>query len=79
MECLFTGRWVVGLIPLDGPIELFLIPASTPNWYKTDCGMYCSGMVLIENPLLRIRKSGGCGFLFIISVVLNHMNVNKIC
>ena len=67
MECLLAGRWVVGLIPLDGPIELFLIPASTPNWCKTDCGMYCSisGMVLIENPLLLIGKScsliGGCG------------------
>ena len=34
-------RWVTGLIPHDGPIELFLVPATTRlrQWYMLSYGV----------------------------------------
>ena len=70
-------RWVVGLILHGGPIELFLIPASAPDWCSKGCGMCYAvcGMVHIKDPLLLIGKSslcGGSGFPLAISVVVYH-------
>ena len=55
-----------------GPIELFLIPASAPDWCNKGCGMCypVCGMVHIKEPLLLIDKSslcGGSGFPFSLS------------
>ena len=41
----------------DGPIELFLVPASAP---RLVCAIL-SGMVHIKEPLLLIGKSSPCG------------------
>ena len=46
-----------------GPIELFLVPASTHDWCNKGCGM-CNPvcwMVHIKEPLLLIGKSSPCG------------------
>ena len=47
----------------DGPIELFLVPASAPRWCNKGCGMCypVCGMVHIKEPLLLIGKSSLCG------------------
>ena len=52
-------RWVVGSIPHDGPIELFLVPASAHKG-RDMCYPVC-GMVHIKEPLLLIGKSSSCG------------------
>ena len=31
VECPLMARWVIVLIPVGGPIELYLIPASAPS------------------------------------------------
>ena len=56
----------------SGPIELFLIPASAPDWCnKGPCMCYpVCAMVHIKEPLLLIGKSslcGGSGFPFSLS------------
>ena len=43
----------------DGPIELFLVPASAPR-LAVVCAIL-SGMVHIKEPLLLIGKSSPCG------------------
>ena len=61
-ERLLMVRWVIGSI-LIGPIKLFLVPVSAPDWYNKGCGM-CHpvyGMVHIKEPLLLIGKSSLCG------------------
>ena len=57
-------RWVVGLILLGGPIELFLVPASgSSNKGRGMCYPVC-GMVHIKEPLLLIGRSVAAkGFL----------------
>ena len=42
-----------------GPIELFLVQASSPNWYIKGSGMCypVCGMMHIKEPLLLIEKS----------------------
>ena len=43
VKCLLLVQWVIRLIPHGGPIELFLIPDSTPRlvkqwlWYVLSC------------------------------------------
>ena len=56
-------RWVIGSILHGGPIELFLIPVSTPTTGVTKvvvCYPVC-GMMHIKEPLLLIGKSSPCG------------------
>ena len=47
----------------DGPIELFLVPASAPRWCNIGRGMCypVCGMVHIKEPLMLIGKSSLCG------------------
>ena len=56
-------RWVVGSIPHGGPIELFLVPASTPQLVNKGHDMCCPvcGMVHSKESLLLIGKSSPCG------------------
>ena len=60
-------RRVIGSIPIGGPIELFLVPASAPRV----TGVTVFGMVHIKEPLLLIEKNspyiGGSGFSFSLS------------
>ena len=49
-------RWIVGSIVHDGPIELFLVPATTGVTKAVICGM-----VHIKEPLLLIGKRNPCG------------------
>ena len=49
----------------DGPIELFLVPASAPDWCNKGCGMWypVCGVVHIKDPLLLIEKSSPCIYI----------------
>ena len=73
-----------------GPIELFLVPASAPNWCNKGCGMCypVCGMVHIKEPLVLIGKSspcGGSGFPLSLSewsltiCLTPYKTVNKMC
>ena len=46
-----------------GPIELFLVPTSAPDWCNKGRGMCypVCGMMHIKEPLLLIGKSRPCG------------------
>ena len=48
---------------INGPIELFLVPASLHNWCNKGCGKCypVCGMMHIKEPLLLIGKSSPCG------------------
>ena len=52
-------QWIIKTIPLDCPIDLFLIPSSSPKLYtvKTKAMVYIilSGIVYVKDPLLLIR------------------------
>ena len=56
-------RWVIGLIPHGGPIELFLVPASAPKLVNKGRGMYYPAydMVHMKDFLLLITKSSPYG------------------
>ena len=56
-------RWVVGSILHGEPTELFLVPASAPDWCNKGCGMCYAvcGMEHIKEPLLLIGKRSSCG------------------
>ena len=56
MGCQIDPSW-------GGPIELFLVPASAPDWCNKGCGMCypVCGIVHVKEPLLLIGKISLCG------------------
>ena len=54
--------WIIGSILCGGPIELFLVPASTPRlvYQKAVVCVILSVMMHIKEPLLLIAKSSPC-------------------
>ena len=64
---LLMVRWVVGSIPHNGLIELFLISSTSPT--GGTCYPVC-GMVHIKNPLLLIEKSIQCIIIIIIIIII---------